>query len=435
MNKKANDVLWVGFALFAMFFGAGNLIFPPFMGLQGGAHWGFALAGFLITGIGMPLLGIMAAARAGGTVEHLAGRVSPWFAKVFSIVIILAIGPLLAIPRTAATTFEMGVRPNLPAVSPVISSIVFFALTLFFALNRSTVVEKIGKFLTPFLLLTLALIIVRGIVFPLGQLPESGLEGPFGKGFREGYQTMDALASVVFAGIVISALAFKGYQGVADQVKMTSLAGLIAAAGLGLVYGGLMYLGATAASLYPPEVERTALLIGIARGLLGENGKIALGLAVSLACLTTSIGLTATVGEYFSRLSRGKAGYKAICVATCIFSGIFATVGVTRIVTIAVPLLVLLYPIAIVLVLLTMMGVSATNRAVYAGAVLGAFCTSAFEAMGAAGLPVAAVDRWIAVIPLAQAGFPWVIPAIVGGLAGTVVQRIRRGEAESVVPG
>lgn len=158
--EKASDIIWVGLALFAMFFGAGNLIFPPYMGFVAGSGWAIALIGFLITGIEMPLMGIMASARAGGTVEHLAGRVGPLFDRVLSIVIILAIGPLLAIPRTAATTFEMGVRPNIPGASAAISCIIYFVITLFFTLNRKKVVDKIGKILTPFLLFTLALIIL-----------------------------------------------------------------------------------------------------------------------------------------------------------------------------------------------------------------------------------------------------------------------------------
>lgn len=416
MNKKTNDVVVVGVALFAMFFGAGNLIFPPFMGLMAGVQWKYALAGFLITGIGMPLLGIMAAARAGGTVEHLGSRVNPVFGRVLSIVVILAIGPLLAIPRTCATAFELGVRPAFAGFPTAVFSLIFFGITLYFALNRSAVVDRIGKFLTPFLLITLAWIIIKGVLTPLGSAVVTDLPGPFGRGFREGYQTMDALASIVFAEIVIAALVFKGYSGVADQVKMTSFAGLIAAIGLGLVYGGLMYLGATAGSLYPRDIERTDLLVNIAQGLLGGSGKVALGLAVGFACLTTSIGLTATVGDYFSSLSQGKVGYKAICIATVVFSGVFATVGVTTIVNVAVPLLVTVYPVAIGLILLTMVGVR--NRAVYAGAVVGALSTSVFDALTAAGLPIEFANAAIARIPLAGSGFAWIVPTFAGALIG-----------------
>ncbi len=423
MSKRAGDVIWVGLALFAMFFGAGNLIFPPFLGFLAGSSWSVALFGFLITGIGMPLLGIMASARAGGTVEHLAARVSPVFGRVLSIVIILAIGPLLAIPRTAATTFEMGVRPNFPAAGAALSSIVYFAITLFFALNQKKVVDEIGKILTPFLIGTLALIILKGVFSPLGTPSGGGLTNAFGHGFREGYQTMDAMASVVFAEIIIAAMVFKGYSRVSDQVKMTSLSGLVSAAGLGLVYGGLMYLGACSTGLFPADVERTALLIGITQRLLGGTGKIILGLAVALACLTTSIGLTATVGDFFSHLFKGKIGYKTICLVTCIFSAVFATVGVTTIVKVAVPLLVTVYPVVIVLVILTMAGRLVKSRAVYIGAIIGALTTSLFEALTAAGVPVAAVSGLILNIPLAKSGFAWALPALAGGLIGAIAAR------------
>jgi LIVCS family branched-chain amino acid:cation transporter len=399
------------------------------MGFLSGSVWSIALLGFLITGIGMPLMGIVAAARAGGTIEHLAGRVGPNFARVLSIVVILAIGPLLAIPRTAATTFEMGVRPNLPWLPPAVSSLVFFGITLFFALNRKKVVDKIGKFLTPFLLVTLVTIIVKGIVTPLGPLNPGVIDNPFSSGFREGYQTMDALASIVFAEIIIVALVYKGYKAVGDQVKLASLAGVIAATGLGLVYGGLMYLGATSRTLFAADIERTSLLIGIAEGILGGAGKVALGLAVSLACLTTSIGLTATVGDYFNGITKGKVKYKLICTATVVFSGVFATVGVTRIVQIAVPLLVLVYPVAIILILLTIAGRRAIPRSVYIGAICGALATSVLDALTAAGLPIPALNALLAKIPLAAGGFPWILPAVLGGIAGLFfAQRERQTE-------
>ncbi len=416
MGKRFNDVLVVGVALFAMFFGAGNLIFPPFMGLTAGSSWGVALLGFLLTGIGMPLLGIMASARAGGSVERLAGRVSPAFGRVLSMLIILAIGPLLAIPRTGATTFELGVLPVWPGFSPAAFSVIYFGVTLYFALNQSAVVDKIGKILTPVLVLTLAWIIVKGILTPLGPIVDQQMQQPFSRGFREGYQTMDAMASVVFAEIVIAALVFKGYRSVGEQVRLTSMAGLIAATGLGLVYGGLMYVGATASTRFPAGIERTQLVVGISQALLGSAGKVALGLAVALACLTTSIGLTATVGDYFSQLGGRRAGYKAICTATVVFSGIFATVGVTRIVTLAVPLLVTVYPVVIVLILLTMLRVD--RRAVYVGAVVGALATSVFDALTTAGYPVVAANGLLGRIPFATQGFPWILPAVVGALLG-----------------
>jgi len=434
MSKRTGDFIWVGLALFAMFFGAGNLIFPPFMGFLAGPNWWIAMAGFLISGIGMPLMGIMASARAGGTVEHLGGRVSPLFGRILSIAIILAIGPLLAMPRTGATTFELGIRPNFPGASAALSSLIYFAVTLFFALNRKKVVDKIGKILTPLLIMTLALIILKGVFSPPGVISEIVLPNAFARGFREGYQTMDAMASVVFAEIIIAAMVFKGYSRISDQVKMTSLAGLISATGLGLVYGGLMYLGATSSQLFPENIERTALLIGITQNLLGSAGKIALGLAVALACLTTSIGLTATVGDFFSTLSKGKLSYKAICLASCVFSAVFATVGVTTIVKVAVPLLVTVYPVVIVLVILTMAGRLVKSRAIYIGAIIGALALSLFDALTAAGAPILSMNQLILKIPLAKSGFPWVLPALVGGVIGAIAARSRSGRTAGPSP-
>ena len=421
MQQTNKDVLIVGVALFAMFFGAGNLIFPPYMGLLAGVDWKWALLGFLITGIGMPLLGIMAAAKAGGTIEHLGRRISPWFGLTLSIVVILAIGPLLAIPRTCATAFELGVRPSWPDFPAVMFSIVFFGITLWFSLNRSAVVDKIGKFLTPILVITLAWIILKGIFTPLGSIMEMDLPGATGRGFREGYQTMDALASLVFAQIVIGALVIKGYTNVNEQVKMTTKAGGIAALGLGLVYGGLMYLGATASSIHPPTVERTDLLIAIAYGLMGDTGRISLGLAVSLACLTTAIGLTATVADYFSGLSKGRVDYKLIAVITVVFSGIFATVGVTTIVNMAFPLLVLVYPVAIALIVLTLAGGALAQRTVYIGAVTGALVTSIPEVLEIIGIPLDYLYLAVDTIPFASAGFAWVIPTMAGALIGLIL--------------
>lgn len=421
--QKNTDVLVVGVALFAMFFGAGNLIFPPYMGLLAGTAWSFTLIGFLITGIGMPLLGIMATARAGGSVEHLGSRVNPLFGRIMSIVVILAIGPLLAIPRTCAVSFEMAVRPTFPGFSPALFSLIFFSIVFVFALKRSAVVDRIGKYLTPFLVLTLAFIIFRGITSPVGSIGEGTLEAPFAQGFTEGYQTMDAMASIVFAKIIIMALVFKGYTNLPDQIKMASLAGVIAATGLGLVYGGLMYIGSTAGSIYPTDVERTTLLIGIAELLLGGGGKMALGLAVGLACLTTAIGLTATVGEYFSGITGDRISYNTVCIITVVFSGVFATVGVTTIVNVAYPLLVLVYPVTISLIVLTLMGKIMADRSIYAGAVIGALAVSIFGALNIVGLPVEWVNGLISYIPLADAGFAWMVPAAVGALAGGLYAR------------
>ncbi len=426
--KKMNqnkDCLVVGLALFAMFFGAGNLIFPPALGLASGKSWLACMIGFFLTGIGMPMLGVLAVSKAGGTVDHLASKVNPTFSKILGTVVILAIGPLLAIPRTGATVYEMGVRPMLPNANPVmlsiIVSIIYFAITLFFVIKPSGIIDKIGKILTPILLLIVGLIIAKGVMSPVGTAVDTGIGNPFSKGFTEGYQTMDALASIVFGGIIMLSLAEKGYKSKEDQIKLTMKAGLVAGVGLAFVYGGLLYLGSTVSGVYPADVERTSLIVGMTEKILGNAGKMGISVAVSVACLTTSIGLTATVGNYFEELTNGKLSYRAIVIGTVIFSAIFANVGVEQIVKFAVPLLVTVYPVAIVLILMSIFDNFIKNKRAYLGAVYGALFVSLFDGLSAIGVNTAFVGKAINMLPFAGAGFAWLLPAAVGAFITTVM--------------
>jgi LIVCS family branched-chain amino acid:cation transporter len=429
-NKKSKDIIVVGFALFAMFFGAGNVIFPPLLGFLSGDQWNIALFGFVLTSVGMPLLGVIAIAKNGGAIEHLAGKVSPTFSKILGTIIVLAIGPLLAIPRTCATTFEMGVQPLFPHVSPILSSIVFFAITLFFVINPSTVVDKIGKILTPVLLLAVWTIIIKGIISPIDVPIHTGLKNAFSTGFTEGYQTMDALASLLFAGIIIADIAAKGYPNVKEQIKLTMLSGVIAAISLLFIYGGLMYLGATGTKIFPADIIRTQLTIGIAETLLGPTGKIILGITVAFACLTTAIGLTATAGNFFNKLTKNKLSYKTVVIIVTLFSTIVSNAGVELIVKLSVPLLVTVYPVTIVLILMGLFSNFIKHRGLYIGAVYGTLLISIFDGLSAAGVKIDQIHSLIALLPFAAKGFAWIIPAIVGAIVGMLF--IKKSETQAV---
>lgn len=416
MNKSFKDIIVVGFALFAMFFGAGNLIFPPSLGLAAGDAYLPAMIGFLVTGIGLPLLGIIAASKAGGSLEAVGNKVGGVFSKIFAIAIMLSIGPLFAIPRTAATTFEIGIEPFLGSTSKLvvaIVSIVFFAIVIFFTINPSTVIDKVGKILTPVLLIALLIIIVKGFISPVGDPISTGIVGPFSKGFTEGYNTMDALASMVFAGIVITYFIGRGYTDIRSQVRLTVKAGIVSSIGFIIVYGGLTYIGATVSGVYEQNTGQTALTIGIVRHLLGTTGQAILSVAVALACLTTAIGLTATCGQYFSKLTGGRVSHKAMVLIIAAFSCIMSVVGVSGIVKFSVPVLTMLYPVATVLMILVALDRFVINKNMYKGAVIGAFVISLFEALTAAGMPIASVNAIISKIPLAPLGLSWVIPSIV----------------------
>ncbi|MDN5331597.1 MAG: branched-chain amino acid:cation transporter, family [Tepidanaerobacteraceae bacterium] len=420
MHKKINDVMVIGFALFAMFFGAGNLIFPPYIGFQLGDKWFLGLMGFMLTGIGLPLLGIITMAQHEGSFENFAGKVGKAFASGLYFAIVLCIGPLLAIPRTGATTYEMGIAPIMPDFNILTASVIYFAINIYFTINRSKVIDNIGKILTPSLLLMLAVIIIKGIIAPVGSFASSNISNAFGRSFSEGYQTMDALASIVFAGIIINAVKERVYEKAKEKIKLTIISGLIAALGLLFVYGGLMYLGATASTLFDGEIGKTALLISIVEKELGSFGKVALGLAVSLACLTTSVGLTATSAEYFSRLTKNKISYKAMVVIISLFSALIGAFGVEKIIKFSVPILVSVYPVVIVLILMNAFSSFIKNERCYAYAAIFTLLISIVDGLSAAGLNLNKVYEAFYYLPFVKEGFAWVYMAMFGIMLGMI---------------
>ena len=421
MNKKSKDIIVLGAALFSMFFGAGNLIFPPYLGRLAGSTWILAIIGFLLTGVGLPFLGIVASSKAGGDVDKLGRKVSPGFAKFLGITIIIAIGPLLAIPRTGATAFAMGGQPIFPTLSPVVFAIIYFAINLFFVITPNSVMDKIGKILTPGLFLLLTLLIVKGIITPIGAPVESTLDSSFPYGFLEGYQTMDALAAILFGGVVTASLVNYGYTDEKEKMSMTIKAGLVAILGLAFVYGGLGYLGATSGNLYSADIDRTTLIMNISNDVLGGFGKYGLGLAVMLACMTTSVGLTATVGQYFEQISNGKLKYRVTVIVTSVFSAVVSCIGVESIISLAAPILGFMYPIVIVLILLTVfLDRYIKNENVYKYAIYAALIISALESLALFGFG-SGIANVINKLPLASSGFAWAVPALIGGLLGNFV--------------
>jgi len=434
MSTKTKDTIIIGAALFAMFFGAGNLIFPPAIGMMAGDAWGLSLIGFILTGIGLPVLGVIAVSKAGGTISDLAGRVGPRFSKVLGSVVILAIGPLLAIPRTGATVYEIGIEPLFGSVNPLFVSAIYFSITLFFVIKPSGIMDKIGKVLTPILLIVTITIIVKGIMNPIGAPIKTIISMPFSKGFTDGYQTMDALGSIVMAGIVLVSLLEKGYNDKKEQISMTIKAGLIAGTGLLVIYGGLLYLGATSSGVYAADIPKSELIVNITNNVLGSMGQIGMCVVVSAACLTTSIGLTAIVGNYFADLSGGRLSYGPIVIGTVSFSAIMAVIGVEQIVKLAVPLLVLVYPVAIILILLGLCDSVIKNKNIYKGAVTGALIVSSFDALAAMNIQVGFLQDSIARLPFSAMGFGWVIPAIaVATLASLIPEKKKTEEQLQVI--
>ncbi|MBS5799873.1 MAG: branched-chain amino acid transport system II carrier protein [Clostridiales bacterium] len=411
--KKHNtmkDIIIIGFALFAMFFGSGNLIFPPYLGRLVGEQYVTAMIGFMIMGVGLPLLGVMATAKAGGSFDEIGNKVGKTFSIILMTALILAIGPFLAIPRTAATTFEISIRPFLPSVSPFIIIAIYFGINLFFVLSPNSIVDIIGKFLTPALLITLLILIVKGVLVPVSTLTDNTLPNTFTASLIEGYQTMDALAAVCFGGIIVTTIKSKGYTSTNEVIKMTLKSSLIAIGGLGIIYGGLMYLGAHTTNLVG-EIEKTALVIMLAQQILGSAGTVFLAVAVALACLTTSIGLTTTGATYFSNLSRGKLSYKVAAILISVLSMGIALLGVDHIVGLTTPILKILYPIIIVLVLLTLIGKYVSSSCVYKVTVYVTLVVVLIDVLGKL-FNITILQRLMSYLPLSSVDFAWLTPAL-----------------------
>jgi LIVCS family branched-chain amino acid:cation transporter len=416
----------LGFALFAMFFGAGNLIFPPSLGKLAGVSYPLSALGFLLTGVGLPLLGIIAVAKSEGGIDHIARRIDPRFSKALAVIIMLAVGPLFAIPRTCATTYEIAIMPSMPFVGSWLFSAAFFAVVLWFALNPLAVVDRIGKILTPILLVSLLLMIVKGIINPIAAPVATGILHPFGTGLIEGYLTMDMIGATIMGIVILNEVRSKGVFDKRSQIKIIVRAGLISAISLAIIYGGLTYLGATM-SAQADVFTRTGLLVSIGHDLFGVFGGPVLGVIVAAACLTTAIGLTVVCGEYFNKLSYGKLSYKVVCITVASVSLILSNAGVDTIVKFAIPVLVTLYPAVMAVVILCIIGRPLENRNIWRGAVSGAFAVGFVHALHAGGVTAWPIPWINANLPLNSLGVGWVLPAVVLGAIGAFF-KIRKPE-------
>ena len=415
-NNTVRDIIVVGFALFSMFFGAGNVIFPPYLGMESGPQWLLGFSAYFIADIGLALLGVFALLRVGSS-EAVTLRLGKIPAELLMCAIILCIGPMVAIPRTSATTFEMAIAPNIPGVSPVLFSVLFFALILALCIKESAVVDIVGKVLTPLLLVGLFAIIIKGIVTPLGEiaaLPQ--IANAAVTGIKAGYQTMDALAALPFGIIVLQSVTAKGYDSGRKQFRVVGGAAVLADVLLLCVYMGLAYLGATVSAQYTSDIGRAQLIMALVEALMGKVGVILFGVVVGLACVTTAIALTSSAAAYFAELCRGKVSYKVFVITICVFSAVVSNLGLDRIVAVAAPVLDVIYPPTLVLIFISLLAPRLPDR-VSRGAAIGALLTSVLCTLNANGIHI----PFMANLPLYDLGLSWLLPAVIFGLAASLL--------------
>ncbi|MDU7114688.1 MAG: branched-chain amino acid transport system II carrier protein [Peptoniphilus harei] len=426
---RTRDLFVIGFALFAMFFGAGNLIFPPYLGLISGPQWWVGFLGFTITDAGLGLLAIIALSKYDGNLNVLASRVNKTFAIIISTAIILCIGPFLATPRTAATTYEIGILPIFgESVNRYLFSVVFFIIACLLSIRPSKVVDIVGKFLTPSLILCMAVLIVKGIVSPIGEIANTTMiDNVLEKGITDGYQTMDAIAGCMFALVVLNAVKTRNYSSQKLEIKATIYSGIIAAVCLAFIYGGLLYLGAQTSSLgiYEVNTDNTQLLVDITNKVLGGTGVYILAIITALACLTTAIGLISAAGNFFSDMSKGKVSYELVVVLCSIVSCAISMLGVSQIIKISAPILQILYPCAMTIVLIGLFNEKIKDDIVFkipaiVSLVFGfLFVLQEKELLGKFGETLKA-------LPLSKFGLGWVVPMILGLVLAMIISSIRK---------
>lgn len=408
---KLTDIVAIGFMLFAFFLGAGNIIFPPFAGQLAGDNLLPAMTGFLLTAVGLPLITIIAIALAGGTWEHMTKDLPKRAATIMAVLIFIIIGPAFAAPRTGLVAYEMAVKPFMLDAGQfqlTAFSIIFFIVAMVFAWFQGRLIDMIGKVLTPVLFLGLIALAVGVFMNPQGDIVAAQGEyliHPLQKGFLEGYNTMDTFASLMFGVLMVDALRGKGITERAATTKYLISAAFIAAAGLAFVYISLFYLGATSSVVAAGADNGGVVLSQYVQALFGSYGQIVLSVIVLLACLTTAIGLISACSDYFSSLT--PLSYKTWVIINGVACAVVANVGLSQLISLSVPVLFALYPVAIALVALTFLRKRLPNpKMAYRTVMLVSLLFAAIDGAKVAGMDVSMLNM----LPLFDVGMAWLLP-------------------------
>ncbi|MBP2257950.1 LIVCS family branched-chain amino acid:cation transporter [Virgibacillus campisalis] len=426
MNK---NTFIIGFMLFALFFGAGNLIYPPTLGSESGTSYWTAIAGFVITGVGLPILAVTAISFVKNDARELANHVHPLFGLIFTSIVYLAIGPFFGIPRAATVAYEMSVEPFIgdkASMALFIFTTIFFALVLLVSLNPSKMVDRIGQFLTPILLLAIVALSIGGFILlkdPLGAPGEKYVSSPFFTGFVEGYLTMDAIAAFAFGIIVVNAFKERGISTQSNLIKSTLKSGIITAIGLIAVYASIGWIGAKMASQGTYE-NGGEILSSAANFMFGDFGTLLLGIIVTLACFTTAVGLIVASGQYFSKII--PLPYPVIITIWTLASYLIANQGLNTIISYSVPVLTFIYPITIVLILLTFtQRLFHSSSEVYRGAIIGTMIVSIYDGLIEFGLELPTITSFMEKLPFFTIGLGWIVPAFIGAAIGFLFSRTK----------
>lgn len=409
---QTKKILVTAFALFSLFFGAGNLILPPLLGFNSGGVWWLVVLGFCLSAVLIPILGILAHAKLQRTIFDFGKKVSPAFSLIYSF-IIYAISISLPSPRTASVTHEIAIQPFFDSPSWLTSTI-YFGFVFVFVINRSKILNIIGKLLTPAIIIILLLLIGNVLFsFPF-DFSEGNIKSPFTDGILEGYQTFDAIGAVVVGGVIIISINIENKEAsYLEKKALIRKAGWLAGLGLFLIYAGLILSGSLMHGSFNEEVTRTALLSGMTILSLGTIGNLGLSVLVSLACFTTAVGIVTGTSDFVRAQFKGSnMAYMLTAVVGCILGVVMGQFDVGYIIAVALPALMFIYPITIVLILLNVVPEKYGSATVFKAVVVATIIFSVPDFLNSISLlaPKGETFSWI---PLQEYSLGWVLPGLV----------------------
>lgn len=452
MKKKLNfnQTLLVGSLLFGLYFGAGNLIFPIELGQNSGFNLYKVVLGFIISGVGLPLLGVVASAISkNDSLFEMGKTVGNKFAYFFTTALYLTIGPFFAIPRTSTVAFEVGIASNVSEekikLFLFIFSLIFFLIVLAFALKPGKIMDNIGKILTPIFLILLSILVLFSIFKPMGALGQNEpikiyQNNPLFKGILDGYNTMDALASLAFAIIIISSIRNLGVTDSNQVAKETLKSGLICLIAMSTVYVSLAFMSSSSVNIMDLGNNGGRILSHISFYYLGNFGKILLAAIVIVACLKTAIGLIIACSQIFMEMYPNSLSYKTYAIIFTVISFLIANLGLQKIISLSIPVLMYLYPLAIVLIFLSLAyPIIGKNKKIFNLTILFTGIFSIFDLLKA--LPeniskTESISRILAFakdyLPAFKLGFGWFVPALIGFILALIIIFVRKEKIKEI---
>lgn len=415
---SSRDIIALGFMTFALFVGAGNIIFPPMVGLQAGEQVWTAALGFLVTGVGLPVLTIIALAKVGGGIEALSTPVGKKAGLLLAVVAYLSVGPLFATPRTATVSYKVGIAPLFGGESDMlllIYSVVYFVLVIGISLYPGKLLDSVGHILAPVKMLALALLGVAAVLWPAGSPIPSTVEYrdmAFSNGFINGYLTMDTLGAMVFGIVIVNAARSRGIDNSSLLTRYTMWAGLIAGVLLTLVYLSLFKLGENSGSLIPNPADGADILHTYVQYTFGDYGSFFLAVLIFVACMVTAVGLTCACAEFFSRYV--PISYRSLVLILGLFSMVVSNLGLSKLIAFSLPVLVSIYPPCIVLILMSFTLKWWRNpTVVIAPTMLTSFVVGLIGAVKASDNLKTYIPEWMTSIPLYKQDLMWLLPSLV----------------------